>query len=165
MLLGILLLYLYHPHMPIIVLTCKIWFQHSFVRCWKLDTSESWSEIHRKIWNVVLEEVSWTDRVRNEVVLHAIKEERNILHTIKRKASWIGWVGGFPYHSGIFWIRSCLFSSPRISHAFDPTVSTYVCLSTMGTGYGLSIQCLIFAFFWCGLNFKFTLSGVEPQSA
>jgi hypothetical protein len=37
-----------------------------------------------------MEKISWTDRVRNEV-LHRVKEERNILHTIKiRKASWIG---------------------------------------------------------------------------
>jgi hypothetical protein len=29
--------------------------------------------------------------VRNEEVLHRVKEERNILHTIKRrKANWIG---------------------------------------------------------------------------
>jgi hypothetical protein len=35
-------------------------------------------------------EISWTDRVRNEV-LHGVKEERNIVHTIKRrKANWIG---------------------------------------------------------------------------
>jgi hypothetical protein len=38
-----------------------------------------------------MEKISWTDRVRNEVVLHRVKEERNILHTIKRrKANWIG---------------------------------------------------------------------------
>jgi hypothetical protein len=37
-----------------------------------------------------LEKMSWTDRVRNEV-LHRVKEERNILHTTKsRKANWIG---------------------------------------------------------------------------
>jgi hypothetical protein len=37
-----------------------------------------------------MEKVSWTDRVRNEV-LHRVKEERNIVHTIKRrKANWIG---------------------------------------------------------------------------
>jgi hypothetical protein len=36
-----------------------------------------------------MEKISWTDRVRNEV-LRRFKEERNILHTIKRKASWIG---------------------------------------------------------------------------
>jgi hypothetical protein len=36
-------------------------------------------------------EISWTDRVRNEKVLHRVKEERNNLHTIKRrKANWIG---------------------------------------------------------------------------
>jgi hypothetical protein len=30
-------------------------------------------------------EVSWTDPVRNEEVLQRIKEERNILHRIKKK--------------------------------------------------------------------------------
>jgi len=34
---------------------------------------------------------SWTDRVINEEELHIVKEERNILHTIKRReANWIG---------------------------------------------------------------------------
>jgi hypothetical protein len=38
-----------------------------------------------------MEKISWTDHVRNEEVLHRVKEERNILHTIKRrKANWIG---------------------------------------------------------------------------
>jgi hypothetical protein len=38
-----------------------------------------------------MEKISWTDRVTNEEVLHRIEEERNILHTIKRrKANWIG---------------------------------------------------------------------------
>jgi hypothetical protein len=39
-----------------------------------------------------MEKISWTDRVRNEEVLHRVKEERNILHTYKkrRKANWIG---------------------------------------------------------------------------
>jgi hypothetical protein len=36
-------------------------------------------------------EISWTNRVRNEEVLHRVKEERNIIHTIeRRKANWIG---------------------------------------------------------------------------
>jgi hypothetical protein len=30
-----------------------------------------------------MEKISWTDRVRNEEVLHRVKEERNILHTVK----------------------------------------------------------------------------------
>jgi hypothetical protein len=38
-----------------------------------------------------MEKMTWTDRVRNEEVLHRVEEERNILHTIKRrKANWIG---------------------------------------------------------------------------
>jgi hypothetical protein len=37
-----------------------------------------------------MKKISWTDHVRNEV-LHKVKEERNILHKIKRtKANWIG---------------------------------------------------------------------------
>jgi len=37
-----------------------------------------------------LGKISWTDHVRNEEVLHRVKEKRNILHTIKRwKTSWI----------------------------------------------------------------------------
>ena len=36
-------------------------------------------------------EISWTDHVRNEKVLQSAKEERNILHTVKRK--WANCVG------------------------------------------------------------------------
>jgi hypothetical protein len=31
------------------------------------------------------EKISWTDPVRNEEVLHRVREERNILHTVKKK--------------------------------------------------------------------------------
>ena len=34
-------------------------------------------------------EISWTDRVRNEEVLHRVNEETNILHRVKYKANWI----------------------------------------------------------------------------
>jgi hypothetical protein len=38
-----------------------------------------------------MEKISWTDRMTNEEVLHRVKEEWNILHTIKRrKSNWIG---------------------------------------------------------------------------
>jgi hypothetical protein len=38
-----------------------------------------------------MEKISWTDRVNNKAVLHRVKEERNILRTIRRsKAKWIG---------------------------------------------------------------------------
>ena len=38
-----------------------------------------------------MENISWTDHVRNEEVLLQVNEQRNILHAIrKRKANWIG---------------------------------------------------------------------------
>jgi hypothetical protein len=38
-----------------------------------------------------MEKISWTDRINNKAVLPRVKEERNILHTIRRrKASWTG---------------------------------------------------------------------------
>jgi hypothetical protein len=38
-----------------------------------------------------MEKICWTDRVGNEEVLHGIKEENSILHTVtRRKANWIG---------------------------------------------------------------------------
>jgi hypothetical protein len=40
-----------------------------------------------------MEKITWMDHVRNEEVLHRVEEERNILHTIKRrKADWIGYI-------------------------------------------------------------------------
>jgi hypothetical protein len=38
-----------------------------------------------------MEKISWTDHVRNEEVLLRAKEQRNILHEIRKwKANWIG---------------------------------------------------------------------------
>jgi hypothetical protein len=38
-----------------------------------------------------MEKISWTDHVRNEDVLLRVKEQRNILHEIrKQKENWIG---------------------------------------------------------------------------
>jgi hypothetical protein len=38
-----------------------------------------------------MEKISWSDHVRNEEVLLSVKEQRNILHEIrKRKTNWIG---------------------------------------------------------------------------
>jgi hypothetical protein len=40
-----------------------------------------------------MEKISWMDCVNNETVLHRVKEERNILHRIRRrKANWIGYI-------------------------------------------------------------------------
>jgi hypothetical protein len=39
-----------------------------------------------------MEKISWTDHVRNGEVLFRVKEQRSILHDIrKRKANWIGY--------------------------------------------------------------------------
>jgi len=32
-----------------------------------------------------MEKISWTDRVKNEGILYRVKEDRNILHKIKRR--------------------------------------------------------------------------------
>jgi hypothetical protein len=38
-----------------------------------------------------MEEISWTDHVRNEEILRTVKDEKYIVHTIKRRqAHWIG---------------------------------------------------------------------------
>jgi hypothetical protein len=50
-----------------------------------VDTSESRSEIPDSFaacWKRM--EVSWTNRVRNEIY-HRVEEERNIVHTVKKK--------------------------------------------------------------------------------
>jgi hypothetical protein len=37
-----------------------------------------------------MENISWTDRVRNGEVLHRVKGEGNVLNTVKRReANWI----------------------------------------------------------------------------
>jgi hypothetical protein len=46
-----------------------------------------------------MEKISWTDRVRNEEVLLRVKEQRYVLHEIrKRKTNWIRHI----------WRRNCL---------------------------------------------------------
>jgi hypothetical protein len=56
---------------------------------WKVDQKylESF-----KMWCCIrMEKISWTDHVKKEEVLHSVKQERNVLHTIKRrKANLIG---------------------------------------------------------------------------
>ena len=38
-----------------------------------------------------MDKISWTDHVRNEKKLHKVKEDRNILHTMKQsKGNWFG---------------------------------------------------------------------------
>jgi hypothetical protein len=58
-------------HTECIYINIQIHFE---IRCWRK-----------------LEKISWTDGVGNEKVLQSVKEERNILHTVKRK--WANWIG------------------------------------------------------------------------
>jgi hypothetical protein len=38
-----------------------------------------------------MEKISWTDHMRNEEVLHGVRDDRNFILTVKeRKANWIG---------------------------------------------------------------------------
>ena len=67
------------------------WF---LVWCWRLGTSWNRPVISYEPWTVCwrrMEKIGWTQSVRNEGMLHVMKEERNILHKIKwRKVNWIG---------------------------------------------------------------------------
>ena len=84
--------------------TLELELRKKLVKCYiwsiALYGAETWT-----LWTVVqkhlerfemwcwrrIEKISWTDHVRNEDVLLRVKEQRNILHEIrKRKANWIG---------------------------------------------------------------------------
>ena len=65
---------------------CCIW---SIVLCgveiWTLRTVDQkyLESSEMRCWRR-MEKISWTDRVRNEEVLLRVKEERNIIHTVKK---------------------------------------------------------------------------------
>ena len=66
----------------------------AFIWCWNLDASavdqKHLESFEMWCWRRV-EKISWTNHVRNEELLLRVKEQRNILHEIrKRKANWIG---------------------------------------------------------------------------
>jgi len=61
---------------------------HSFVYCQKFNSSESRSELLRAFWNVVMQKDrgdQLADRLKNEDILQRMADNKNILHTIKRK--------------------------------------------------------------------------------
>jgi hypothetical protein len=76
----------------------EVKFKKKLVKCYiwniALYDAETWilrekrSEIPRTFkmcfWRRV-EKISWTDRVRNEEVLHKVKKDRNILHKVMKK--------------------------------------------------------------------------------
>jgi hypothetical protein len=63
---------------------CYIWsvalYGAETWKFWKVD--QKYVESFEKWCWRRMEKISWTDRVRNEEVLHRVKEERNIVHTI-----------------------------------------------------------------------------------
>ena len=61
--------------------------QHRFLQCWKWTlrkVDQKYLEMFGMWYWRRVENISWIDSVRNEV-LHRAKEERNILHTRKRR--------------------------------------------------------------------------------
>jgi hypothetical protein len=74
------------------LLTCYIWSIAFYcAERWTSPKDQNYLESFRtRCWRR-MEKMSWTDRVRNEEVLRRVKEERNILQTIKRRMSkWTG---------------------------------------------------------------------------
>jgi hypothetical protein len=73
------------------IVKCYIWSTALYgVETWTLRKVDRKYLGSFEMWCWRSMEISWTDWVRNEEVLHADKE-RNILHTIKRrKANWTG---------------------------------------------------------------------------
>jgi hypothetical protein len=72
---------------------CYIWSVALYgAETWTLWKAEQkYLESFEMWWWRRMEKISWTDSVRNEEVLHRVKEKRNIVHTIKRrKVNWIG---------------------------------------------------------------------------
>jgi hypothetical protein len=85
----------------------------TILKCQKSWDSSMWLQFLTSLYNLILknidknkkywglnieiscwrrmEKIRWTDRVNNEAVLRRVKEERNILHTERRrKSKWIG---------------------------------------------------------------------------
>jgi hypothetical protein len=74
------------------LLNCYIWKVAKYdAEKWTLQkTGQIHLESSEMCWRR-MEKIGWTDRVRNEDVLHIVKEERNIIHTVKgKKVDWIG---------------------------------------------------------------------------
>jgi hypothetical protein len=51
---------------------------------WKVD-QKYMESFEMWCWRRRMEKISWNDYLRNEEVLHRVKEERNILLTIKKR--------------------------------------------------------------------------------
>ena len=74
------------------VVKCYIWNRAFYgAETWTLRAADQKYLESFEIWYLRMGKISWTDHVRNELVLLRVNEQRNILHEIrKRKANWIG---------------------------------------------------------------------------
>jgi len=75
------------------LIKCYIWIMALYgAETWTLRTADQKYLESSEMWCWRrMENISWTDHVRNEEVLLRVNEQRNILHEIrKRKANWIG---------------------------------------------------------------------------
>ena len=71
---------------------CYVWSMALYgAETWKLQATDQKRLGSFEMWCWRrMEKISWTDHVRNEEVLLRVKEQRNILHEIrKRKANWM----------------------------------------------------------------------------
>jgi len=66
-----------------------------FQKTHKCSSSLYWDILHfHSYWAIntdSMDRISWTDHVRNEEVLLRVKEQRNILHEIRKR--WMNWIG------------------------------------------------------------------------
>jgi hypothetical protein len=94
----------FNKKMPLFASTLELELRKKLVKCYvwskALYGAETWTlravdQKHLESFEMwcwrKMEKNSWTDYVRNEDVLLRVKEQRNIIHEIrKRKANWIG---------------------------------------------------------------------------
>jgi hypothetical protein len=68
---------------------CYIWSIAFYgAESWTFRKGDQKSLKSSEMWCWRREKISWSDRVRNEeLLLNRVTDERNILHTIQRKAS------------------------------------------------------------------------------
>jgi hypothetical protein len=74
------------------LVNCYIWSIAFYdAETWTLQKVDQKYMESFEMWCWQRMEISWTDCVRSDEVLRRVKEERNILHTIKRrKVNWVG---------------------------------------------------------------------------
>jgi hypothetical protein len=75
-------------------------FEYSFIWCWSLNTTESWSEVPWKSWNVLKENrEEMLDRWCENWIITQSQGGKNILHAVKRReVKWIGHIWGRNWH-------------------------------------------------------------------